>query len=881
MTKPITNRLVAFAAIALLGASLASAQDVYQKGDGTSIFNGAPGVPLISGFNSIQEDTTLWGQYGFWDPDTDCTTQAPPCWDFNEGGRDYALLADYSSLANDNPEGASAVVIEWSVFSDQSWGGSSAFQHRLPDSLMALGTYYDFSDFTHLSIDYNNLTPSGEGALFRFKINDASDGGVDAGFEDWYAEDNAMLEAQPGWNTFSVPLETVPGCCGSGGFNRPGWSGITGNDQLDLDKVGGFQLEFVAPAGASSGDSTVAGTVVWDNFRVEGVRYNTVSSFEAAPTTEQLQSNAGSYTVSTNTDDKILDAASMQVDYSVVGDQGWGGELDLFWEPDGAATFGEMASRTHLSVFYKVLTPASAGGTFGVRVFDGAELFVYESTDVMVDDSGNWNRFLVPFNEMTIPSWCGCADDGVLNRDNIVRVQFVFYTGEGSTTTGSMLFDRLTGYGFQQTDNTAPNAPTGVAATVGADYENIITWGDVAGEDGESYTIYWSDSEITDVTADGVNFLASVDEGVEVYVDALYYPAADAQLTRYYAVAATDAAGNVGSGASAGSVTNTAFGVPSIANTAVSFTADGDLSEFAGITPIRIEAGTRIGHVAGPTQAPADASDFSADAYVSIDSDNLYIAIDVTDDIYDPVPEPGTASQWMYDGAEFYIGLYDGRAGKHTAYLSGATPDYKFNLYSHAISDAFSADNNTEFYYHGARSGGWVVEAKIPLDSLQVDGQDKFSPREGMWLPLDIVLFDDDTAPGGENRETILTYSPFNDDNSWQSPANWHYNWIGNRYSVGVENVSSEVPGQYELHANYPNPFNPVTTFRYDLAQSGKVTLEVYNLLGQRVAQLVNGAQAPGTYEVHFDASNLTSGVYLYTLKAEGFVQSRKMTLIR
>lgn len=85
----------------------------------------------------------------------------------------------------------------------------------------------------------------------------------------------------------------------------------------------------------------------------------------------------------------------------------------------------------------------------------------------------------------------------------------------------------------------------------------------------------------------------------------------------------------------------------------------------------------------------------------------------------------------------------------------------------------------------------------------------------------------------------------------------------------------------YELSQNYPNPFNPSTTIKYALPSEAKVTLKVYDMLGQEVAELVNEVQNEGSYNVTFDASNLASGVYAYELNAGNFVSTKKMMLIK
>tara|TARA_R110000868_G_scaffold294140_2_gene554746 strand:- start:2586 stop:5207 length:2622 start_codon:yes stop_codon:yes gene_type:complete len=86
---------------------------------------------------------------------------------------------------------------------------------------------------------------------------------------------------------------------------------------------------------------------------------------------------------------------------------------------------------------------------------------------------------------------------------------------------------------------------------------------------------------------------------------------------------------------------------------------------------------------------------------------------------------------------------------------------------------------------------------------------------------------------------------------------------------------------QFSLSQNYPNPFNPYTTIEFTIANSGKVTLSVFNLMGQNVAELVNENKSKGTYSVVWDASNSASGVYYYRLEAGSNVFTQKMTLIK
>jgi len=97
----------------------------------------------------------------------------------------------------------------------------------------------------------------------------------------------------------------------------------------------------------------------------------------------------------------------------------------------------------------------------------------------------------------------------------------------------------------------------------------------------------------------------------------------------------------------------------------------------------------------------------------------------------------------------------------------------------------------------------------------------------------------------------------------------------------GSKRPPSEVPEHFALDQNYPNPFNPSTTIRYELPHASRVSLKIYNTLGQEVATLVNETKAAGVYTVQFDAGNLASGVYFYRLQARNFVETKKLVVLR
>ncbi|MBU2446510.1 MAG: T9SS type A sorting domain-containing protein [Bacteroidetes bacterium] len=120
------------------------------------------------------------------------------------------------------------------------------------------------------------------------------------------------------------------------------------------------------------------------------------------------------------------------------------------------------------------------------------------------------------------------------------------------------------------------------------------------------------------------------------------------------------------------------------------------------------------------------------------------------------------------------------------------------------------------------------------------------------------------------------------DPNSSRWDAGWtNYDPQNTNYVTGVEKVDDAIPSDYELSQNYPNPFNPSTTISYRLPVGSNVKLTLYDNLGRVVKNLVNEYQTAGTYKVDFDASGLSSGNYYYQIISDGFISSKKMTLLK
>ncbi len=139
------------------------------------------------------------------------------------------------------------------------------------------------------------------------------------------------------------------------------------------------------------------------------------------------------------------------------------------------------------------------------------------------------------------------------------------------------------------------------------------------------------------------------------------------------------------------------------------------------------------------------------------------------------------------------------------------------------------------------------------------------------------------TMTGMENTEfhdlsTACSYTSFTTPVAQTARANTCF--VINTL-VGVTNNTNTIPEIYTLNQNYPNPFNPVTQIKYGIPKQGLVTMKVYDILGREITKLVNEVKAPGSYIVDFDGSNLSSGVYFYKLEANGFVDVKRMMLIK
>jgi hypothetical protein len=170
--------------------------------------------------------------------------------------------------------------------------------------------------------------------------------------------------------------------------------------------------------------------------------------------------------------------------------------------------------------------------------------------------------------------------------------------------------------------------------------------------------------------------------------------------------------------------------------------------------------------------------------------------------------------------------------------------------------------NDTGFYTWGS-TGQMVADVQAWLDN---------STTNFGWLAL--------------GDESISTTTKRFDSRENPVAANRPVLTVAYTGPTSVEGPPEDFPRDFQLSQNFPNPFNPVTTIRYSLSEGLHVTLEIHDNLGRIIKTLVNERQGSGTHQVRWDGTSqegreVATGVYVYRLRTESFVETRKMVLLR
>lgn len=799
-----------------------------------------------------------------------------------ESAPSFMTIADNTS---DFVEGAGALDVHASVASLHGWGSFAQLIYRVPDAAEPM----DWTVYDTISIWLKVRTAPTHPEYMVFRIHIADQPTPEDAVEEYIYENTTILDATSDWVNLKIPFierETDGSATpDASGFVRfpDGWGGGTYNDRvLNFDKIVGYNLGMITsgwdPNANLPADSI---DVSFDSMTLEGSRSLPVIIFNgmAMPSYISLYPGWSGETVSVE-EGAGATPGTNALRWNAGGQ--WDGpvwtitpprNLGLRWDTD--------------TLKFKINAPAGIGD-LRLRFSDpdedssGTADWPFEAhymlTEGAVGYDGTWKQVEVPLRDFNrfAGYWAGDHnEDGEMDSTKVYQFAMIITSHD---LWGATIYLDDIWTGSPDFDVVPPDLPTNLNSYAYS-YYNLITWNDVVGESGETYTVFAATHEITDVNAPDVDVVATgVAEGSQNAIHFLYYPQVDHDMTFYYAVSCTDAAGNKGNAAIwSGSMTNTAKGIPTINwGAPAGFAADGDMSEWEGITPFVIKPSTN--NVAAGVFDNDD--DLTATIYLAMDDANVYIAADVIDNVYNF----GAGNWWDQDAVEFFFGLYDWRGPKHVNITRGAEPDYKvYFVETGAVNDfngatQIYAPGNANFYFEGFNPD-YAFETVIPFDSLYFGADEPFTPQRGMRIPMDLYIHDNDGVWDGN-----LALSPYNTDHAYQTPREWTYTWLGDTTDVAVGISDEPMDGtvrEFALGNNYPNPFNPSTTIDFSIPAKGLVNLTIYNLLGQEVARLVDGQMEAGNHSVRWNASTMASGIYLYRLNAEGFTSTRKMLLVK
>lgn len=226
----------------------------------------------------------------------------------------------------------------------------------------------------------------------------------------------------------------------------------------------------------------------------------------------------------------------------------------------------------------------------------------------------------------------------------------------------------------------------------------------------------------------------------------------------------------------------------------------------------------------------------------------------------------GVANACTGDTVKFMSNIIAGISGKNfdTAAMSGnAFNATTWAMNSSRLNDTFAL--NTDVMLSNAY-GGYITNNWNPTMFFPITG----SP-----------------ALNSAKVTNVNSIDPFFDAVDYRGAFksdNWCAGWTEFRpdtTTIGIQQIASVVPEKYSLEQNYPNPFNPTTKINFSIPKSGFVSLKVYDITGKEIANLVSEQLGNGAYTYEFNASQLSSGIYFYTLKTNNFVQTNKMVLVK
>ena len=477
------------------------------------------------------------------------------------------------------------------------------------------------------------------------------------------------------------------------------------------------------------------------------------------------------------------------------------------------------------------------------------------------------------------------------------------YYAEATDWTGSVYWDNFTLIGAEEPvgEIVSPTVAVEIdtSETTTPPYQYVhITWVDNS-VGTESYNVYVSESSIDDLSAPGVIRLTNDIPHGEQFWNHRPWTNDGSERTYYYAVTANNPDGTETE------LTNECkagpFTLPTSVNAKASydadfstkFTLDGLDTEFTEYAAYKLQPENAGGDES--TGWTKESTDLTWNTTFVVDDDYLYISADVTDDDLNAVgdqPLLDGTQPWMGDALEFFIGYYnvnllddyhnykdvdkEGTGDWRIAFTAWGTTGTATN-----IDKKFPGVETTVFQKF--TGDGYIIEARIELDSLAMNND--FVVVDGARMPMQINCNDLDPDNGDTERTLQANWGTQSGHEAWKRPGAWGFLEVING-PTSVDEVKKSIPLDFRLYANFPNPFNPTTTLKYELAITSEVSLVIYDLLGNKVKTLVNGQKEAGTYSIQWDGKNdagiaVPSGVYFYKMKAQKFTQTQKMMFLK
>jgi len=464
---------------------------------------------------------------------------------------------------------------------------------------------------------------------------------------------------------------------------------------------------------------------------------------------------------------------------------------------------------------------------------------------------------------------------------------------------------------------TAAPKEVGAVSVSNANSVNTLSW--PSNDDAAAYQVYFSDKPFTSTSDDGVLYLGRVtDKTTFDHSPLAPHPSLATNVASYYGVTSLSNFGteNPSIAASYKSVTGNVKSTPWIQEVSET-TAFGILDDLdAGVVSSAKFPDFIMPFVVTPDSkvtegsASVDEADLSAKVWIvyfeGIETGTYIIFYaEVTDDKRQfNTSASGAQAAWDFDSIELGFGGYQVESflngSSHEVAMRGAEPDYQFRMGKHS-------DQAQGFVYENFRFANLMPNSQCLVDSLldssekvigykligalnveQLQGGEQSDVLVDLPNDLDLKLYPftfavNDNDGAGRKSQMNWSYKPNTSSSWWNSPDELpSVAFAGKGIVVANESEEqSQLAASFELNQNYPNPFNPSTKIDFTLPSQSNVTLEVFNVLGQKVATLANGVMSSGKHSVNFDATSFASGMYLYKITAGSFVSSKKMMLIK